>query len=230
MKFIGQPADYSEILQRVFLSSVATGIGCVLLIANASQPIKDFLDSIPLKVDYGQLKDIQVLYVFIPFLIALFSRQIKLHDKISNIFQIRYRFDTRNILFPIAKIVGIDLTEEVRRKIQLHRIRLMYNVFYLYAGFKKPIIDEQLVRTAADNWGWLWSLVESSFLLIVTAIILGSMKRWDLVMWTIIVILVWFLFMFYHWVNCKRGGHRQVEAILADPNRKSSILSYFQDL
>lgn len=230
MSFIGQPADYSEMLKRIFWSSVATSIGCILLIANASQPITDFLDSIPIKVDYGQLKDIQVLYVFIPFLIALFSRQIKLHDKISSIFRIRYRFDTLNILFPMAKGVGFALTDEVRRKIQIHRIRLMYNVFYPYAGFNKPKIDEQLVRTAADNWGWLWSLVESSFLLIVTATILGYMKRWDLVMWIIIVVFVWLLFMLYHWVGCKKGGQRQVDAILADPDRKSSILSHFQDL
>jgi hypothetical protein len=106
----------------------------------------------------------------------------------------------------------------------------MYAVFYSFAGFKNPVIDEQLVRTAADNWGWFWVLVESSFLIIVTAAILGYMHKWNYFFGCLITLLIEFIFMLIYWLSCQKSGERQVRAIISDKSRKKSIVKYFRSL
>ena len=92
----------------------------------------------------------------------------------------------------------------------------MYKVFYPYAGFKKPVIDEQLVSTATDNWGWFWVFLESSFIVIVTTIILIIQNEINYVLICTCVILVEMIFLLIQWSACKRSAKRQVEAILGD--------------
>ena len=230
MKIIGQPTDYSEILQRVFYASVASGFVCTLMLANASPTVQSLLDSVPTKTDIGPLRGIKALYVLVPLIIGGISRILKLHDIISNLFRIRYLFDTRCLLFPLAEGTGITLTKDLQEKIRRNRIDLMYSVFYPYAEFKNPVIDEQLVRTAADNWGWFWVFIESSFLFFVTAAILVYLRRWNYVFWCLIVVFVELILLFFLWLACRRSGERQIKAILEDPQRRTNITTHFNKL
>lgn len=230
MKIFGQPEDYSEILQRIWYTSVTTGLGCTLLLAKASPVVQSFIDSVSTNADIGPIKSIKVLYVVIPILIGVLSRLLKLHDRISDVFRIRYLFDTRCLLFPLANGAGVTLTKKLKERIRSERENLMYAVFYPYAGFKKPLIDEQLVRTAADNWGWFWVLIESSFLIIVTMGILLYMQKGEYVFWCLIVLLAEFVLMLIYWLSCQKGGERQVEAILSDIDRKKTIAKHFRTL
>jgi hypothetical protein len=230
MKIFGQPEDYSEILQRVWYTSVATGIGCTAVLAKASPDLQSLIDSISTKADIGPIKSVKVLYVLIPVLIGVLSRMLRLHDKISDIFRIRYLFDTRFLLFPLAEQSGVKLTITLRKKISRERINSMYAVFYPYCGFKKPVIDEQLVRTAADNWGWFWVLIESFALIAVTTVVLIIMHKTDYVLWCLLVLLAELALMSMYWVACIKGGGRQVSAVLADRSRKKAIAKYFRSL
>jgi hypothetical protein len=230
MKIFGQPDNYSEILQRIWYTSIATGLGCTILLSTASPTLQNFINSITTTAEIGPIKNIKVLYVIIPLLIGILSRMLKLHDKISDVFRIRYLFDTRCLLYPLAKGAGITLTKDLHKNIGNKRVDSMYAVFYPYAGFKNPVIDEQLVRTAADNWGWFWVLLESFALVVVTTIALCIMKKWDYVFWCLIVLLVEFALMFMYWIACQNSGRRQVAAILADKGRRKIIAKYFQSL
>ena len=115
MKIFGQPADYSDILQRVFWCSFATGILCTVMLAKGSPGVQALIDSVGGEADVGPVKGIRVLYVLIPGVIAVFSRMIKLHDRISDVFRIRFRFDTRFFLYPLCEGVGLDLSDHVAR-------------------------------------------------------------------------------------------------------------------
>ena len=230
MKIFGQPADYSEILQRIFYTTVASGLVCTIVLAKASPAVMELIDLISTKADIGPIKSIKALYVLIPVIIGIVSRIPKLHDRISNLFRIRFLFDTKYLLFPLAQGAGLTLKKDLKEKIRRNRVDAMYAVFYPYAGFKNPVIDEQLVRTAADNWGWFWVFVESSFLFSVTTLILGWLREWNYVLVCLIVILVEMLLMLLQWFACKRSAKRQIVMIVGDSNRRTSIAGYFQSL
>ena len=106
----------------------------------------------------------------------------------------------------------------------------MYETVYKYARFKNPVIDEQLVRTAADNWGWFWVLVESVFILLISTVIFGLLRQWPYVKGLLWAILVEMILMLFQWLACLRSAKPQVAAILSDPNRKNAIQGYFNSL
>ncbi len=125
MKIIGQPESYSDILERVFATTLASGLLCAALLAHASPALRDFLESLSTKADIGPLKGVKALYVVIPLALALISRVIRLHDRISDALRLRFRFDTEHILFRLAKGTGLTLTESVKGRIRAERIPAM---------------------------------------------------------------------------------------------------------
>ncbi|MBI1822328.1 MAG: hypothetical protein HY036_02125 [Nitrospirae bacterium] len=227
MKLIGQSESYSEILERVFVTTLAVGFFCTILLANADSTFHDLLETISTKVDFGPLKDIKVLYVVVPLVLAGISRLILLHDKISNILGLRKRFDTNHILFPMADQSGYTLTDAFKQRLTANRKEAMSDIFYRYASFINPVIDRQLVRTAADNWGWLWSAVEASFVCLVTLSILTLLEIWSYAMMLGGSICILIGFIFFQWFQCRKGAVRQVRVIMEDSDRKQAIHSYF---
>lgn len=190
MKIFGQPESYSDILQRVFYMTVATGVICTFLLVNASPTFQKFMDSISTEADIGPVKNLKILYVLLPLLLGIFSRMIRMHDRISDLLRIRHIFDTRYLLFPLAQGTDIPLTNNLKKKIIKDRVNLMDKVFYPFARFRNPIIEEQLVRTAADNWGWFWVFIESSVLIILTMVILALIQQWNYVYICLVALLI----------------------------------------
>ena len=230
MMIIGQPESYSEMLQRIFYSSVASGIICTIFLAQASPTVSSFIDSISTKADFGSIKDLKALLILIPFGIGVLSRIIRLHDNISDLLRIRFFFDTRHILYSLAHLTKVTLTKDLKKIIGRKRDNAMRVVFYKYASFINPIIDTQLVRTAADNWGWFWSLLESLFLFSLTTIILWMLDNMFYVKICLVILLVEFCLLLLEWFECKRSAKRQVEAIVEDTNRSTDISTYFSSL
>ena len=227
MKIFGQPESYSDMLQRIFYTSVASGLICTVILSHASPSVKAFLDSVSTEAKIGPLKGLKALYVLIPLAIVLISRMLRLHDKISDLLRIRFLFDTRHLLFPLAKLSGHNLTKKLRKAISKNRVDAMYATFYIYAGFQNPVIDTQLVRTAADNWGWFWVLLESSFMFSVTGVILLVLYKSAYVQICLAVILVQMCLLLFEWYACRGSAKRQVDAILADASRRTDIHTYF---
>lgn len=229
-ELFGQPDSYSDMLQRIFVMSIVTGIICTFILADASPALKGILDSVKTEADIGLMKGLKALYVFIPLLVAFFSRVMKLHDRISDVFRIRYVFDTKFILYPLAEGSGITLTEALKKKIAQNRNRIMYAVFYPYASFRDPRIDRQLVQTSADHWGWFWVFLESAFMFALTAVtlvVIGEYRHAQLCMIIIAVELVSLLFLGF---ACRSNAQPQVDAILANQGRFNAIASEFQRL
>jgi hypothetical protein len=229
-ELFGQPDSYSDMLQRIFVMSVVTGIICTLILSDASPALKGILDSVKTEADIGLIKGLKALYVLIPLLVALFSRVMKLHDRISDVFRIRYVFDTKFILYPLAEESGITLSDALKKKIAKDRNKMMYAVFYPYASFRDPKIDRQLVQTSADHWGWYWVFLESAFMFAVTAVILGVIGEYRHALLCMIIIVVELVFLLFLGFACRRNAQPQVDAILADRGRFNAISSEFQRL
>ena len=230
MNIFGQPDSYSDMLERIFAFSIVTGLICTVVLSDASPALKDFLNSLKTAADIGPVKGIKALYVLIPLILAFFSRVVKLHDRISDLIGIRHGFDTRFILYPLATGSGTTLTDVLKRKIAKNRVKMMYAVFYPYASFRDPKIDRQLVQTSADQWGWYWVFLESTFVFAVTTTILLFIGRNDHARICFMVILVELVFLLFLGFACRRNAKPQIDAILADGSRMSAIASEFQRL
>lgn len=230
MKVIAQPESYSDMLERIFVVTVATGIICTLILASASPDVKALLDSFKTEADVGPIKGLKASYVLVPFAVGMIFRIVRLHDWISDRLRIRLAFDTWYILFPMARLSGHDVDKNMEQRIRSVRESAMYKVFYPYAGFATPAIDKQLIRTALDNWGWFWSCVESEVLFVVTAFVVKAMGG-DAQFWICLnVSLLIVLFLLISWFACRRSADRQVRAIVDDPQRKNDIHTYFAEI
>jgi hypothetical protein len=230
MKIIGQPESYSDMLERIFSTTLISGILCTLLLAQASPAFHALIQSVSTQADLGPIKNLKAFYILIPLGVAFIARVILLHDKISDMLRLRHRFDTRYILFPMAERVGFKLTAKFKKRLEPEREPAMYAVFYPFAGFKDPAIDAQLVRTALDRWGWFWAALEAAFLLFVTLLVLASIRQWYHLLLIGIGILLLVAFMKYQWSVCCEGARQQIEAILQDPSRMERVRSYFAKL
>lgn len=228
MKIIAQPESYSDMLERIFATTVVAGVICTLILTSASPALKKLLDSVQTQAEIGPIKGVKALYVLIPIAIALISRVIRLHDKISDLLRIRCVFDTQYILFPMAQLTGHELDRDMKKRIRSVRQEAMYKVFYPYAGFKEPKIDTQLVRTALDNWGWFWAGIESGFLFAITAVLVKGIAGDAYYYFCLLVLLLIALFLLFQWFVCRQSADRQVRAIVGDSQRKRDIRAYFE--
>lgn len=230
MKVIAEPESYSDMLERIFVVTVATGIMCTLILASASPGVKALLDSIETETDVGPINGLKALYVLIPIFTAVVSRVVLLHDRLSDLLHIRIIFDTRYVLFPMARLSGHDVDKNMEQRIRSVRESAMYKVFYPYAVFGAPAIDKQLIRTALDNWGWFWVGVESAFLLVVTGIIVAIVGGGIQFILCMVAVVVTGSLLLIKWFACRRSADRQVRAIVDDPQRRSDIHAYFAEI
>jgi hypothetical protein len=82
-----------------------------------------------------------------------------MHNKISDLFQIRKKFDVSYILIPLSKAVEIPIDENYKNVLKTNRKTLMADVFYKYASSTNPQIDKHLIWIALDKWSWYWAFV-----------------------------------------------------------------------
>jgi hypothetical protein len=159
----------------------------------------------------------------IPFAVAILSRVFLLHDKVSDLLRIRRGFDNANILKPLAAGVGFPTWGPQWKKVRVRRNQAMTRTFYRYASFTDPKIDTQLVRTAADRWGWFWCTVEPQIVLAIAAgtfIVLGA---WIQLVVSIGVMAVLILFGLVLWSQLKASAARQVDEILNNEAWKHDV-------
>jgi hypothetical protein len=105
-----------------------------------------------LDAELGPVKGLKLLYVVVPELVAILSRFIKLHDRVSDVLGLRATIDVQWILLPLARGSGAMLDDTRELAVRLQRIGLMYKVFYPFVSVPDAVVDRQLVRTALDNW------------------------------------------------------------------------------
>ncbi len=114
---------------------------------------------------------IPVLFIVPAFLVAGVARVMRLHDKVSDWFRIRERFDLYRILIPLCGAVGIAIDVPLSEKLKSKRHKAMAR-FYRYASFEDPKISKALVLSAIDLWTWYWILLEAMVLLALAGVIL----------------------------------------------------------
>ncbi len=231
MSLISQPESYSQILTRIFVATLTTGILCTFGLAGASPHFHKFLEGWNTHTSIGIIDNVKALYVLVPLAVAIASRAFLLHDKISDWCRIRKTFDINFILKPLAAGVGYPVAGDEWMSVVENREKAMAKTFYRYASFTSPKIDPHLVRTAADHWGWFWCGVEPSAILVVASVSFAALQAW----WphfcvTLAVIVVLLCLSAARWSSLKELASKQVDEILNTPASKDEILAVFKSM
>lgn len=223
MSLIGQPESYSDMLKRIFVATLSVAVLCTFALAAVSPVVRTIVDSWGPEVSIGILDGVKALYVLIPLAVAILARVFFLHDKMSDLFRLRKRFDLENILRPLANGIGFATSGPEWELIEQRRDLAMTRTFYRYASFKDPQIDVQLVRTAADRWAWFWCTVEPLAILLITGVIFAVLAAWLQLFVLVAFIAVLLVTAFLLWPQLRTGAENQVAEILNNQDWKQEI-------
>lgn len=115
--------------------------------------------------------------IAISIIVAGLAYIFHLHDRVSDLFKIRHRFDLACILRPLAELTGATLSETQLDKLSANRHPMMRKVFYKYTSSKAnyPLVDKHDIHHALNAWSWYWMFIEAAVLLLAAAILCLSL-------------------------------------------------------
>jgi hypothetical protein len=227
---IGQPKDYSEMLKRIFWSTLIVGLICTLSLGYKSPEINKLLNLSPKEWNLGPIA-FPVISVLIPLGITILSRWITLHDLLSDIFHIRERFDINHILLRLAEGVGYKIDKNIKMKFKEKRYSLMRDTFYKYApNVDKAVINSQSVSEALDRWGWLWCFLEASVIIFLSTLIACWFVSLIYALWYFLFFILFIILAILTYPSCKKAAEIEVEDILNDKTRRKEIFEVFDAL
>lgn len=219
---VQQPKDYSEMLTKIAVFTFFSSLGATFLLDRFSPPVSAFLNAWEITVDVWIIEKLPITWMLLPLLFTLVARVIKLHDRISDLFKIRETFDLDEILLPLARGAGVRPTAALRTHLKAKRDAQMSRNFYVYAGFKEPAIDRQLVLSALDNWCWYWVILELTTVGLLAAAILAFSATgvaFGLAGGMLLLVLLSRLVR----RHSRHLAAAEVEAILTAPDRRTQI-------
>jgi hypothetical protein len=220
-------SNYTKMLIRISVSTFFVSLGMVALLRWRIPPADALLSGLPLTVKMQDLA-IPLATVVVAGVVAVTFRIFRLHDRLSDVFGIRARFDIANIIFPLAAGSNANLSVSRMEGIRSGRVRIMRDVFYKYASSTKPVIDGHLVEDALDHWGWYWCFLEAMCLFLLGALVSAGFSHWRLCSALLFGCGVLFLLVFLNSRLCAQAAQREVEAILADGARRDEIGETFR--
>jgi hypothetical protein len=106
---LAKATDYQSMLRRIFAFTTIVTCGAVWLLRRYLPQLDTALAQLDFEIELPYVNKVKVLGYFLPAIaFATFAYSIRLHDRLSDIFRIRYFFDTRKIIRPMALAVGVD--------------------------------------------------------------------------------------------------------------------------
>ncbi len=225
MNSFAEPKNYNEMLTKIMLFTFGISLVFVAVVAHAWPALWNLLHPtwLTFNVDVLGLKDVPTAYVIVAFLIALAARISKLHDRVSDVFGIRERFDLHEILTPLAGGVRIPLDFTLRDRLIQRRDEIMGDVFYRYASSTNPAIDKHLIWTALDKWSWFWVCIEGTTVGAFAFILLLVVHAFRSASFVGAVIFVTTLAATQVNRACASAARSEVREILKDAQRRTDI-------
>lgn len=201
-----------------------SALGAVAILRAFSPVIHNTLVLLDFEVDTKYVGKLKIFGYILPALvICVFAYSIRLHDRLSDLLRIRYNFDTKHIIRPMAVSVGVRGDQQIER-LYSRRDELMRRIFYRYASSSSPKIDAHNIHEALDNWSWVWAFVESWFIFLLTGITLLFLTRWLIGFITLVLSsLVSALLIFCYLRQCRKYAEIQVQEILSNSEWKEEI-------
>lgn len=226
-------SDYSNMLMKIAASTFIVSLIEIIILQSQIPQIPKFLHNLHIPTTITIVGISIPFYIIIPaILIAVISRIIKLHDRISDIFKIREDFDIHNILMPLALGVGANLDGSKIEQLPAKRRTLMNEVFYEYASTtrSKPAINPHYITMALDQWKWYWILIEATVITFIASVIFFFFRNYLFSFIFLFIVILALGLLKISIRSCAHHAQEEVEQIISDIDRKNKILEVFNAL
>ncbi len=221
----GPVKDYPSMLTKISFFVFFASIAAIAILESQIPALAAILGSFSLAVPISGVP-VPMGTIILAFLFTLFSRVIKLHDRLSDLLHIRSRFDVNEVLLPLAEGSGAKSDIETVRH---HRSKLMQSVFYKYMNGDSAI-QRHHVTMAFDQWSWYWILLELNFISVIVAVVLLIGGRLLPTALAIALILLVAYALYGVRASCARYAQREIDQILDDRARKREVAKVFDAL
>src|SRR5664279_4659483 len=102
-------SSYAAMLNKIATATFSVSVVAFGLLYWQVPAVSGFVPSWPVKIPETEV-EVPLVVLVGALAFALFSRAIKLHDRLSDLFGIRDRFDVQAILLPMAAASGAALS------------------------------------------------------------------------------------------------------------------------
>lgn len=224
-------SDYSSMLNRIGWVTFGVWILSVYTLNQRFEPIRMHLPQGNVKVP-GTDFEVQAGVLIAAAVLAGLCRAFKLHDRLSDLFRIRHRFDVKEILLPLASASGKALSINQQAAVETKRRDLMGQVFYKYASStsKEPAVDRHNITMALDQWSWYWIVLEAAAVASTTALVSVWFRDFRLGFWCLVGVLgaSWLTQLLR--AHSVRYARDQIKLILEDEDRRKAVFQVFDAL
>ena len=227
---LGRIKSYDDMLKRIGGASFIAAFVSTLVLSYCDPIFRAAIANNTRTIELGGLT-LPLLEAAIPLAASVFARVFTLHDMVSNAIGIRRRFDTKYIIKPILKGVGVDLKPASDAFVAERRHTLMRHLFYKYAeNAEDARINREDVAHALDTWGWFWCCIEPPIMLLIGALLCVLNTYYFAGLSLTLLALVLFSLSLYFWEHCKLNATIQVDQILFDKERQIEIRGAFHEI
>lgn len=181
---------------------------------------------------YEILNAINPIGIIIAFLVATITYIFHFHDRVSDLFGIRRRFDRNVIIKRLADETGINLDAGKWASIISNHDRVMSNVYYKYTSSTapNPVVDRHDIAQALDAWTWFWIALEGSVIWAIGVFLSLQASSERGAIWFGFLLAGYLLGMLFLQPLLKRRAFAQVEKIADDHNAKLAVTGYLNAL
>jgi hypothetical protein len=232
LPFFSTPRDYADVLKQLammalyevyflaFLLRAIPQIDAIFKVSQSWGPIGKAL------APYDVLNPSGLLLAII---VAALTFSFRFHDRVSDLFRIRRRFDIEHVLIPLLRGVDPDANEDKERRVARHRDELMRPVYYKYTSSTDPsaLVDKHDIQQALSAWLSFWVFLEGIFYFGTAAAIAWWLKAPNLSIVLGGISTALFLLAILQRLRLPQYSKPQVEKILNDPTASYDVKKRF---
>lgn len=230
------PKNYSEMLWKVALADFWLTLGCTFLVRYDPWINTLFvrLEQLPGFKEFAvaiKAPEVNLGGFAVALLVLTLSRVTRFHDRVSDLFRIRARFDCANILLPLAIMSGVQMNARQIKNLKRDRQALMRETFYKYASSRseKPLVDKHDIESALESWHIYWVALEWFFILTGFAVLSAlANSTWLLVLfWGASMTVL--LFMHFRYGILEKRAEPQIQQIALDDEANAANRKTFSE-
>ncbi|MFY0636712.1 hypothetical protein [Maricaulis maris] len=222
--------NYPEMLAKLSFFFFLSTAFCFFLMRYYIPPIAGAFDTLaaqfPENLKLWDLSLSDAIPLVIAMVLAWLAHGIRWHDRLSDWFRIRQRFDMYQIVIPTALLVGANVDSARYERIMASRDHLMRQIFYQFASSgdgDERIVSNHTLREALTTWSWYWVLLEAVSAFIPTAIILWLYGAYHAAFMLALGSIISIILMQYYYGETSRYAKSQVFDIVDDKQRSDQI-------